>query len=159
MKLNRMLLGLTTICGFSLSPLAFAGHGHEGAMAHFKAMDTNGDGKLSPDEHHDGARKMWEAMDGDKDGKVTAAEMTAAHDQIKGKKAGKMEMSAAEKIKVLDTDGDGALTAAEHAVGAKQKFEQMDTNKDGFLSKQEKAAGHKMMMKKGGKHHSDAAKD
>ena len=83
---------------------------------------------------------MFETMDGNKDGKVTAAEMEAAHQRITGRKATKSDMSAADKIKVVDTNGDGVLTAEEHAAGSRAMFEKMDTNKDGFLTKDELAA-------------------
>lgn len=57
-------------------------------------------------------------------------------------------MSAADKIKVIDTDGDAILTAEEHAAGSRTMFEKMDTNKDGFLTKVELAAGHAQMLQK-----------
>lgn len=60
-------------------------------------------------------------------------------------------MSSAAKIKVIDTDGDGILTAAEHAAGSKTMFDRMDSNKDGYVSKSEFAAGHANMMRKGGR--------
>ena len=87
-------------------------------------------------------------MDANRDGKVTAAEMDAAHQRVTGKKAKKTDMSSADKIKVIDTDGDGILTAEEHAAGSRAMFEKMDTDKDGFLTKDELAAGHAQMMKK-----------
>ncbi|MDQ2870740.1 MAG: EF-hand domain-containing protein [Acidobacteriota bacterium] len=111
-------------------------------------MDTNKDGKISADEHAAGAKQMFDAMDANKDGKVTAAEMEAAHERVTGKKAVKSDMTAAEKIKAIDTDGDGVLTAEEHAAGSRAMFEKMDTNKDGFLSRDELAAGHARMMAK-----------
>jgi Ca2+-binding EF-hand superfamily protein len=113
-----------------------------------KAMDTNGDGKVSPDEHAAAARRMFETMDANKDGKVTAAEMDAAHELVTGKKAAKGEMTAAAKIKTIDTDGDGILTAEEHSAGSKAMFEKMDTDKDGLISKEELAAGHAKLMPK-----------
>jgi len=116
--------------------------------AEFKAMDTNKDGKVSAEEHATASKKMFDVMDANKDGKVTAAEMTAAHRRVTGKKAKKSDMSAAENIKVIDTDGDGILTAEEHAAGSHAMFEKMDTNKDGFLARAELAAGHASMMKK-----------
>ena len=91
---------------------------------------------------------MFAAMDANRDGKVTAAEMTAAHRRVTGSKASKSDMSAADKIKVVDTDGDGILTADEHAAGSRAMFEKMDTDKDGFLTRDELAAGHASMMKK-----------
>ena len=49
---------------------------------------------------------------------------------------------------MVDRDGDGVLTAEEHAAGSRAMFERMDTDKDGFLSKAELAAGHAKMLKK-----------
>jgi len=113
-----------------------------------KAMDTNGDGKISAEEHAAGVSRMFTTMDANTDGKVTASEMTAAHDRVTGTKPAKGEMTAAEKIKTIDTNGDGILTADEHAAGARTMFDRMDTDKDGFLSKAELAAGHAMKMRK-----------
>jgi Ca2+-binding EF-hand superfamily protein len=114
----------------------------------FQMMDTNGDGKVSADEHAAGAKKMFEMMDVNKDGKVTAAEMDEAHERMMAMREGKGSdktpdktadkkpekkpeakgMSAAEKIKVVDTNGDGVLTAEEHVAGSKMMFEKMDTD-------------------------------
>ena len=58
-------------------------------------------------------------------------------------------MSSAEKIQTVDMNGDGILTAEEHAVGSKIMFDKMETNKDGFVGKAELDAGHAKMMKKG----------
>jgi Ca2+-binding EF-hand superfamily protein len=118
------------------------------AASGMEGMDTNGDGKISPAEHAAGAARMFEAMDANKDGKVTAAEMDAAHEQVTGQKAVKGELTAADKIKVIDADGDGVLTAEEHAAGSRKMFATMDTDKDGFVSKQELAAGHAKMLNK-----------
>lgn len=132
---------------------AFAGGGDKHA-ADWKQMDADGDGKISPAEHDAAAKKMFEVMDANKDAKVTADEMTAAHAKVTGKKAKAGDMTAADKIKEIDQDGDGALTADEHAAGAKKMFTAMDTDKDGFVTKTELEAGHAKMMKKDG-----AAKD
>lgn len=114
----------------------------------FAMMDTNKDGKISADEHRAGAMAMFEKMDANKNGTVTADEMAAAHKTVTGKVAQKMDMSAPDKIKAVDGDGDGRLTAAEHASASDVMFAKMDTNKDGFLTRQEMAAGHAAMMKK-----------
>lgn len=141
---------LAIICVLGLSSSAFAeNHPKENAAdALFKAMDANGDDKLSPDEHSAGAKKMFDTMDAIKDGTVTPAEMDAAHEKVTGKKTTKADMSSAEKIKTVDTNGDGKLTAEEHAVGSKMMFDKMDANKDGFVGKAELDAGHAKMMKK-----------
>ena len=116
--------------------------------AEFMTMDANKDGKVSADEHAIASKKMFDAMDANRDGKVTAAEMDAAHQRVTGMNATETDLSAADKIKVIDTDGDGVLAAEEHATGSRSMFEKMDTDKDGFLSKDELAAGHASMMKK-----------
>ena len=122
---------------------------HRGRPAHgTDGMDTNEDGKVSAEEHARTSRKMFVTMDANADGKVTAAEMNAAYQRVTGKQARKTDMSAADKIKVIDSDGDGILTAEEHAAGSRTMFENMDTNKDGFLTKDELAAGHAQMLQK-----------
>src|SRR5262245_27786700 len=117
-KLNGLFgfaLGVAGIAGFALPSVAFA----DDAETRFESMDSNGDGKISPDEHAAAAARMFDKMDSNKDGKVTAAEMTAAHQKVTGKKPEKGEMTAAEKIKKFDTNADGVLTEDEHAAGAK----------------------------------------
>jgi Ca2+-binding EF-hand superfamily protein len=150
LKMTHGIVALGALgIALAVAPVASAHDKGRGAAMHheFQMMDTNNDGKVSADEHAAGAKKMFETMDADKDGKVTASEMEASHEQVTGKKAKKFEMTAAEKIKVIDGNGDGTLTAAEHAAGAKTMFEKMDANKDGFLTKHELMAGHKMMHK------------
>jgi Ca2+-binding EF-hand superfamily protein len=151
MKLLRKLSFSSPILvgGVMFASLAFAAEPKSTkADVEFMTMDTNKDGKVSADEHASASKKMFDMMDANRDGKVTAAEMAAAHQRITGKKAKKSDMSAADKIKVVDTDGDGILTAEEHAAGSRSMFEKMDTAKNGFLTKDELAAGHASMMKK-----------
>jgi len=153
MKLTKItLFGLVTAFGLAVPTLANAQNkaGADKADkgdAMFKAMDTNGDGKISADEHAAGAKKMFDKMDANHDGKVTAEEMTAAHEAITGQKAAAGEPSSADKIKQFDTNGDGALSQEEYLAGSKAMFDKLDTNHDGYLSKEEVEAGHKAMMK------------
>jgi Ca2+-binding EF-hand superfamily protein len=142
------LFSIVMLCALTLASPSFADSKSAAADAEFRKMDTNKDGKVSASEHAAGAKQMFQTMDGNQDSKVTAAEMEAAHQRITGRKATKSDMSAADKIKVVDTNGDGVLTAEEHAAGSRAMFEKMDTNKDGFLTKDELAAGHARMLKK-----------
>ena len=48
---------------------------------------------------------------------------------------------------MIDQNGDGQLTAAEHEAGTETMFTKMDKNSDGFLSKEECDEGMKLMKK------------
>ena len=109
-------------------------------------MDTDGDRQLSPEEHATGARTMFLQMDANGDGQVVAAEMDAA--RPKGTAPAPGELTAAEKIAVVDRDKDGRISAQEHAEGAAAMFERMDADGDGFLSADEIQKGHDAMLRK-----------
>lgn len=47
-----------------------------------------------------------------------------------------------DKFKLMDTDGDGKVTRAEHAAGALAMFGKMDTNADGLVTATEIDATH-----------------
>jgi Ca2+-binding EF-hand superfamily protein len=121
------------------------------AMADDKAkmMDTNNDGMVSSAEHAAGAKKMFGEMDANADGNVTAAEMDAYKATKMKDKAGKEgdrpKMSSADKIREIDTDGDGKISAAEHEAGSQKMFGKMDTDGDGSISQAEMKAGHDAM--------------
>ena len=123
--------------------LAFAA----AADAGFTKMDVNKDQRVSAAEHARAAKRMFETMDADKDGKVTAAEMDAAQEHVTGSKAKPTDMSSADKIKVIDRDRDGVLSAKEHAAGSRAMFEKTDADKDGFLTQGELTIGHARMLK------------
>ncbi|MBL8271303.1 EF-hand domain-containing protein [Steroidobacter sp.] len=53
-----------------------------------------------------------------------------------------------DPMKMMDKDGDGKITAMEHADGAKMMFSKMDSNKDGQVTAQEMDAAHAMMKDK-----------
>jgi hypothetical protein len=57
-------------------------------------------------------------------------------------------MSAADKIKTIDVNGDGAISAAEHEAGSRAMFTKMDADHDGKLSAAELQAGHQGLMQK-----------
>jgi Ca2+-binding EF-hand superfamily protein len=145
MNTAKKRIGILAACSLALcaAPAAFAEHE---ADKHFKMMDANGDGKVSRAEHAAGAKKMFEQCDANRDGIVTAAEMDASMAK-QGMKPASDEKSSAEKIKVIDQNNDGKLTAAEHATGSEKMFTKIDTNGDGFISKEESAEGMKMLKK------------
>jgi hypothetical protein len=143
MKLTQTHSGILA-CGLSLFvlPIAFANDPEK----KLDKLDTNRDGQISRAEHAAGAQRMFSEMDTSRDGVVTATEMDASIHAKHGDK-NRDEMSAREKIRMIDQNSDGRLTAAEHSTGSDQMFDKMDTNKDGPLTKDELEAGHKMKKK------------
>jgi len=114
----------------------------------FSKMDTNKDGKISADEHAAAAKARFDKMDKNHDGKIVIAdELKAPNKPDRGQATAQGEM-AMDYLKSMDTNGDGAISAEEHATAAKARFDKMDTNKDGFLTKEEMAAGRTMIMDK-----------
>lgn len=136
---------LALACSLALCtlPAAFAG---QDSGKHFKMMDANGDGKISRAEHTAGAKQMFVQCDANKDGTVTAAEMSASM-TAQGEKSGKHDKTPVEKIQMIDQNGDGQLTAAEHETGTEKIFDKMDKNSDGMLTKDECDEGKKMLKK------------
>jgi EF hand len=151
------------IGGFALATGAYAGGGS--GQAELKMMDTDQDGSVSASEHAAGAKKMFQKMDADGDGIVTAKEMDAAHKDMptahsedsstvssrqpeprSSDASGKPMKSASAKIKAIDADSDGTISAAEHEAGSKKMFEKMDKDHNGKLSAAEIQAGHDRMM-------------
>jgi Ca2+-binding EF-hand superfamily protein len=108
----------------------------------FALMDGDADGRITTDEHATGASRMFATMDADGDARVTAAEMDAAQATL----GGDARMSSADKIAVVDGDGDGILSREEHAAGALAMFGRMDADGDGALTRTELAAGHDAAM-------------
>lgn len=145
MKTSQKRYALLVACSLLLGavPTAFAGQDSE---KHFKMMDSDGDGKISRSEHAAASKKMFTECDTNRDGFVTAREMDAvaiAHGVV----ADQTDKTSAEKIQMIDHDGDGRLSATESESGAEKMFDLMDKNADGALSKDECEQGQKLMKK------------
>lgn len=140
-------IGLGAIISLLLAAApVLANDSGKSGQAEVAKMDANRDGQVSPTEHATGARDMFTGMDTDRNGQVSVAEMDAKH---AGKPAHERvgKLSSAEKIRKLDTNGDGSLSAAEHAAGSVSMFSQMDQDADGLLTAAEIQAGHDSMLK------------
>ncbi|MDY6943452.1 MAG: EF-hand domain-containing protein [Pseudomonadota bacterium] len=48
----------------------------------------------------------------------------------------------------VDTDGDGKISAAEHAANAEDRFKRMDSDEDGYLTREEVDAAAKKAHKR-----------
>jgi len=55
-------------------------------------------------------------------------------------------------FKMMDSNGDGQISAEEHAAAAAKRFARMDSNGDGMVTKAEMKAHHKAMKEKWAKH-------
>ena len=51
-----------------------------------------------------------------------------------------------DKFKMMDTNGDGQISSAEHAAAVTKMFGEMDADKDGFVTAAEMDAGHMAKM-------------
>jgi hypothetical protein len=137
---------VSTVLGIAVGlPLALPAAAGELPLG---ALDEDRDGVLSAAEHAAGARAMFSAMDADHDSSVTPREMTAAQPAIHGGQAVAAPTSE-EKIAVVDGDGDGQLSAHEHASGSSRMFTRMDTNRDGRLTPAQFDAGHAGLRRDG----------
>jgi len=143
---KSVLCSLAVLLGLAVATSAAAA-GTESAEAEILAMDKNGDGVLSVAEHATGARSMFMAMDTNQDSRVTAAEMDAYAAKRTAHEPGENVVPSAQKIKALDTNGDGMLSADEHREGSARMFTLMDANHDGSLDKAELATSHANMLK------------
>jgi hypothetical protein len=114
----------------------------------FSKMDTDKDGKISAAEHAAATKARFDKMDKNHDGKIVIAdELKEPNKPSRGQATASGEM-AMDYVRKMDTDGDGVITADEHAKAAKARFDKMDTNKDGYLSKEEMTAARASMMEK-----------
>jgi len=149
---SRGISIVATFAGVVLSAAVFAGNAQTSWDNEMQMMDANHDGKITAAEHEAGAKQMFATMDANQDLKVTAAEMDAAQAKMKGHGdhaehgASGQELSSAEKIKAVDANHDGILTAAEHEAASHDMFGVMDANHDGALTAAELKAGHQKMM-------------
>lgn len=130
------------------------GRQHERAAEQFSRLDTDGDGMLSPQEYEAGMRERAERFAGRHGGwrhGEVPAEMRQMHAELRtlmregmnlDSFSGLMQERAGARFEALDTDGDGALTAAEFTAGiaerAQQLFARMDRNEDGVVTRDDR---------------------
>lgn len=62
------------------------------------------------------------------------------------------------KLSMMDKDGDGQVSAAEHAEGSKMMFSKMDADKDGVVTAEEMDAAHESQARHGHSNQQAAAR-
>ena len=129
--------------------------------------DANGDGVLSRDEAMAQADARFDRLDTNKDGKLTPDEMPS-HRPMGGADAAPPPPPPADGASPpppagpggrgfggrmfarLDTNGDGVIDREEYRALAAQRFDRMDTNKDGKVTAEERQAMRQAMRDKRG---------
>jgi Ca2+-binding EF-hand superfamily protein len=102
--------------------------------AEFKAIDADGDGKLTKAEA-DAARGkplLLLLADANKDGAVTKEELAKAY-------AGRGGAASDRVFEALDADKDGKISTAEWQAAGERRFARLDRNKDGAITADEVA--------------------
>lgn len=125
----------------------------------FERADADHDGRLSKAEHAAAAQLMFDALDADHDGEASTAEMEAHHATMHERHVQRARHAEAGKdlggernpvgpedvLEGWDGNGDGRLSASEHAAAAQAMFDRMDADHDGILSRAEFDLGHAPM--------------
>ena len=118
-----------------------------GSAFDFKAVDTDGDGKISQTEMKTWHEAQLKASDANGDGFVDAAEMKA--EMLKRIEA-RLDEMVQRRIERKDTDKDGKLSPAEMmpANADEVMFARLDANADGSVTQDEIDAMHKQMQER-----------
>jgi len=127
-----------------------------GAKRMFAMMDKDGDGIVTAEEMSAAHKDMPTARAQSPDthtadsGRLPQADPAERTSDANGRpihSTKSMDKASAAKIKEIDTDQDGTISAAEHEAGARRMFDKMDKDHNGKLSAAELQAGHDQMMR------------
>jgi Ca2+-binding EF-hand superfamily protein len=119
---------------------------HKGGMKHggmqmqhsFEELDTDGDGKITPEEMAGHMQARFEGADSDGDGALSRDELIA---RMMERRAERMGRYADHMIERHDADADGKLSVDEMRGNHQGKMlERLDTDGDGSVSEDEFAA-------------------
>lgn len=116
-------------------------------------LDKDGDGKITRDEYQ-GPAPLFDRLDKDGDGSIGRDELPrppATPKKGQARPAGAM----ADRLKAMDTDGDGKLTRAEYQGNAKL-FDRLDADSDGTLTGDELRSAAKRLMNRTAKKKDEA---
>jgi Ca2+-binding EF-hand superfamily protein len=112
-------------------PAAGTGNGER-----FRAMDKDGDGKISKDEFP-GPAQFFERLDANSDGFVTMQEVARmAREAASPGAPGSGQGAIGDRLQAMDKNKDGKISKDEYT-GPAQFFDRLDANSDGFISSDE----------------------
>ncbi len=126
---------LSCVCGSVL--LLSSAHAQQMATTaaeRFATLDRNADGEVSKDEY-DGTA-LFQALDADNNNRVTVEEVQAF---LGPDRDG--QLTAADRIRVADLNGDGELSDEEVRRVVEMRFQSLDTNHDEVLTLSELQSG------------------
>ena len=115
----------------------------------FERLDTDGSGVIEPREIEAARRATFERVDADNDDYVTGAEIDALREELAQEfgRGGRARERAPEggaqtdRIKAIDTDGDGRVSQAEFMSGRGTLVQRFDGNGDGSVTRAEMEQG------------------
>lgn len=150
-KLVLTTLAAASLIGaVALTATAERGHGPKGPM--LENLDVNGDGAVSKAEIEASKAERFSSADLNGDNLMSFDEFEA---HIEAEKARREAKRRERHFARLDTDGDGFVSAEEHAAAGGDRMERMfnrlDADDDGVISEDEREAAKAKMKERRGK--------
>lgn len=112
--------------------------------ADISAMDTNGDGVLSPDELAAATQSKFDAADTNQDGVISPEEQAAAVGAFKttqqktyGAQTANKAVQLQNRFDAADANKDGLVSKEEYEAYYTQRYKKFDKNADGTLDLKE----------------------
>ena len=125
MRMHKQMMGGGMMGGM--------GSGQMGPLTYMKGFDANGDGKVTPEEIRAGMAAKLTEFDANGDGALSITEFETMHSAA-------IREKMVDRFQMLDSDGDGKVTAEEMTAPAK-RMEKMMKRRAARMEGQEGANG------------------